>query len=348
MQRKMYTAFVSSVSSLKEERRATLDVLLDLDVFPVATEHFVIQSKDGINDIERLIDDSDFFILLMGSEYGPKTKIGDFTGSWTEYELVYALEHARSNNTKIIIIELPELKRISSLSSSEKETLKTSEKNQLGFLDRLNGNTICQVADISSLKSTLSTFIEGNRRANSASGWVRALSAQGCFGIEFGRTYRQVHLSPNDDTYIRVGTAVFSCSKQSATMVHVDGVNHKASLDASGNIIPRNGRSKTEWQGEYSCQDGRLCGVSEAYRRDNGAFGGKSVTAGHRRGVQEFAISDGSEAFMDGTFQDAVGRNNINIACKSGEIYFFESEELMNRFLKRECPELFCTLPAEG
>lgn len=42
MQRKMYTAFVSSVSSLKEERRATLDVLLDLDVFPVATEHFVI------------------------------------------------------------------------------------------------------------------------------------------------------------------------------------------------------------------------------------------------------------------------------------------------------------------
>ena len=65
MQRKMYTAFVSSVSSLKEERRATLDVLLDLDVFPVATEHFVIQSKDGINDIERLIDDSDFFILLM-------------------------------------------------------------------------------------------------------------------------------------------------------------------------------------------------------------------------------------------------------------------------------------------
>ena len=163
-----------------------------------------------------------------------------------------------------------------------------------------------------------------------------------------GRTYRQVHLSPNDDTYIRVGTAVFSCSKQSATMVHVDGVNHKASLDASGNIIPRNGRSKTEWQGEYSCQDGRLCGVYEAYRRDNGAFGGKSVTAGHRRGVQEFAISDGSEAFMDGTFQDAVGRNNINIACKSGEIYFFESEELMNRFLKRECPELFCTLPAEG
>lgn len=207
MQRKMYTAFVSSVSSLKEERRATLDVLLDLDVFPVATEHFVIQSKDGINDIERLIDDSDFFILLMGSEYGPKNKIGEFTGSWTEYELVYALEHARSNNTKIIIIELPELKRISSLSSSEKETLKTSEKNQLGFLDRFNGNTICQVTDISSLRSTLSTFIEGNRRANSASGWVRALSAQGCFGIEFGRTYRQVHLSPNDDTYIRVGTA---------------------------------------------------------------------------------------------------------------------------------------------
>ena len=55
--KKLHTAFVSCPTELREERRAVLDVLLSFDAFPISTEFFTIQSKDGFRVIEQLIDD---------------------------------------------------------------------------------------------------------------------------------------------------------------------------------------------------------------------------------------------------------------------------------------------------
>ena len=98
MRKKLYTAFLSSnYSGLKEERSIAIKKLLDANVFPVSMEHFVIGSTDGFRDICELIDDSDVFILLMGTRYGSRDERGD-NKSWTEKEFDYALE----NNQKML------------------------------------------------------------------------------------------------------------------------------------------------------------------------------------------------------------------------------------------------------
>ena len=92
MRKKLYTAFLSSnYSGLKNERLIAIKKLLDANVFPVTMEHFVIGSTDGFKDICELIDDSDIFILLMGTRYGSRDERGD-NKSWTEKEFDYQIK----------------------------------------------------------------------------------------------------------------------------------------------------------------------------------------------------------------------------------------------------------------
>lgn len=105
MRKKLYTAFLSSnYSGLKNERSIAIKKLLDANVFPVTMEHFVIGSTDGFKDICELIDDSDVFILLMGTRYGSRDERGD-NKSWTEKEFDYA----RANGKKMLIVRFAPL-----------------------------------------------------------------------------------------------------------------------------------------------------------------------------------------------------------------------------------------------
>ena len=105
MRKKLYTAFLSSnYSGLKNERSIAIKKLLDANVFPVTMEHFVIGSTDGFKDICELIDDSDIFILLMGTRYGSRDERGD-NKSWTEKEFDYA----RANGKKMLIVRFAPL-----------------------------------------------------------------------------------------------------------------------------------------------------------------------------------------------------------------------------------------------
>ena len=86
MRKKLYTAFLSSnYSGLKNERSIAIKKLLDANVFPVTMEHFVIGSTDGFKDICELIDDSDVFILLMGTRYGSRDERGDNEEEYRKY-----------------------------------------------------------------------------------------------------------------------------------------------------------------------------------------------------------------------------------------------------------------------
>ena len=42
--------------------------------------------------------------------------------------------------------------------------------------------------------------------------------------------------------------------------------------------------------------------------------------------------------------QEVISRDNLKQSCKSGEVYVFETEDALNRFLASECPDLLETL----
>ena len=88
MERK-YQVFVSSTyKDLAEERQEVIQALLELDCIPVGMELFPAADDDQWTLIKRLIDDCDYYILIIGGRYGSMNKEGI---SYTQMEYEYAL-----------------------------------------------------------------------------------------------------------------------------------------------------------------------------------------------------------------------------------------------------------------
>jgi hypothetical protein len=86
---KKYQVFVSSTyKDLSEERQEVIQALLELDCIPVGMELFPAADDDQWTLIKRLIDDCDYYILIVGGRYGSLNKEGL---SYTQMEYEYAL-----------------------------------------------------------------------------------------------------------------------------------------------------------------------------------------------------------------------------------------------------------------
>lgn len=86
---KKYQVFVSSTyKDLYEERQEVMQALLELDCIPVGMELFPAADDDQWTLIQRLIDDCDYYILIVGGRYGSLNKEGV---SYTQMEYEYAL-----------------------------------------------------------------------------------------------------------------------------------------------------------------------------------------------------------------------------------------------------------------
>ncbi|WP_423415052.1 DUF4062 domain-containing protein [Hyphomicrobium sp. B1] len=86
---KRYQIFVSSTySDLKEERQAVTQALLSLDHFPAGMELFPASDDDQWTLIKGVIDDSDYYVIVIAARYGSISPEGI---SYTEQEFDYAV-----------------------------------------------------------------------------------------------------------------------------------------------------------------------------------------------------------------------------------------------------------------
>lgn len=89
-----FQVFVSSTFlDLKDERAAVISALLQLEAMPAGMELFPAANDDAWTLIKRVIDLSDYYILVIGGKYGstdPETEI-----SYTEMEYEYAVEQKK-------------------------------------------------------------------------------------------------------------------------------------------------------------------------------------------------------------------------------------------------------------
>jgi hypothetical protein len=95
---KRHQVFVSSTyADLKDERQAVLRTLMELDCIPAGMELFPAADEDQLEFIKRVIDDCDYYLLIIGGRYGSTTADGI---SYTEQEYDYAI----SKGLKVIAL----------------------------------------------------------------------------------------------------------------------------------------------------------------------------------------------------------------------------------------------------
>jgi len=88
---KRYQVFVSSTyADLKEERQNVTQVLLEMDCIPAGMELFPATDQDQFEFIKRIIDDCDYYLLIIGGKYGSPVIPNGI--SYTEAEYNYAVE----------------------------------------------------------------------------------------------------------------------------------------------------------------------------------------------------------------------------------------------------------------
>lgn len=87
---KRYQVFVSSTfTDLIEERQNVIEALIKLRCLPAGMEFFPGSGSDKWEYIKKVIDDCDYYLLIIGGRYGSTDSAGI---SYTEKEYDYAIE----------------------------------------------------------------------------------------------------------------------------------------------------------------------------------------------------------------------------------------------------------------
>lgn len=168
--RRKFSIFISSTyEDLKEERQALVGVALENNFIPVGMEQFHAAPTSQWNVITKMIDECDFYLLVIGARYG---SIDEETGiSYTEKEYNYA------KNKGIPVLVL--IKEVSAITENERDT-GDDKYDKMKKLDDFRAkvkndkNTVDFFTDINSLKYVASpTFKNAINYVDEKAGWVR-------------------------------------------------------------------------------------------------------------------------------------------------------------------------------
>ncbi|WP_108472961.1 DUF4062 domain-containing protein [Rhodanobacter thiooxydans] len=161
---KRYQVFVSSTfADLQEERQEVMQALLELDCIPSGMELFPAANEDQWTLIKKVIDDCDYYMVILGGRYG---SIGPDGLSYTEMEYRYALE-----NGKPILGFVH--KDPSQIVAKKSETSLEGKKKLESFRDFVQ-TRMCRFWDSpSDLGSQVSRSLVKLIKAHPAIGWVR-------------------------------------------------------------------------------------------------------------------------------------------------------------------------------
>src|SRR5256885_1297812 len=87
---KRYQVFVSSTyADLQQERQKVIQALMEMDCIPAGMELFPAADEEQWAFIKRVINDCDYYLIIIGGRYGSMTPEGI---SYTEKEFDYAHE----------------------------------------------------------------------------------------------------------------------------------------------------------------------------------------------------------------------------------------------------------------
>jgi hypothetical protein len=162
---KRYQIFVSSTyADLKQERQKVIQTLMEMDCIPSGMELFPAADEEQWEFIKRIIDDCDYYLLIIGGRYGSTTHEGI---SYTEKEYDYAID----NGLKVIALlhanpdEIP----------ASKTELDPELRERLNeFREKVASNRLVKFwKDANELPGLVALSLQKTIKTYPAIGWVR-------------------------------------------------------------------------------------------------------------------------------------------------------------------------------
>ena len=163
---KRFQVFVSSTYlDLQRERWEVMQALLELDCIPSGMELFPAADDDQWSYIQRVIDDCDYYVLLLGGRYG---SVSSKTGkSYTHMEYDYAIEQGKP--VIAFIHENP-----GSLPTNNSEGTDEGRRQLQEFRTQVQQRLCKKWANLDQLGAVVSRSITQLIKQKPAVGWVRA------------------------------------------------------------------------------------------------------------------------------------------------------------------------------
>ncbi|MCE5270561.1 DUF4062 domain-containing protein [bacterium] len=161
---KRFQVFVSSTySDLQEERQEIMQALLELDCIPSGMELFPAANEDQWTLIKKVIDDCDYYIVIIGGRYGSTSGEGI---SYTEMEYKYAVD--KNKPVIAFLHEKPDALPVNRCEKTE------DGKKKLALFRELTEKKMCKYWDSpADLGSKVSRSIIKLIKEHPAIGWVR-------------------------------------------------------------------------------------------------------------------------------------------------------------------------------
>ena len=163
---KRFQVFVSSTyADLQEERQKVIQALMEMDCIPAGMELFPAADEEQWEFIKRVIDDCDYYILMIGGRYGSITNEGI---SYTEKEYDYAI----SIGLKVLAFVHEQPNEIPVGKSDINPTLREKLEK---FRGKVSENRLVKLwRNASELPGLVALSLSKTIKVYPAVGWVRA------------------------------------------------------------------------------------------------------------------------------------------------------------------------------
>lgn len=243
-----YQVFVSSTFvDLEEERKAVTKALLKLRCLPAEMELFTAADEDQFDIIKKVIDECDYYVLILAGRYGSQAPDGV---GYTEKEYDYAV----STNKHVLAF----IHRSPGSITADKTETGPGRKKLEKFRNRVKqGRMASFYSDTAELTLAVSHSVSNAIRDYPQDGWVRG-TAVNALQAEINRLKLKVQHAPqppdadlsfDQDQYI-MNVALTYYSKE-AVRLYGDSVREpnilEAAVSAAAKIpLPPHIQSKTE------------------------------------------------------------------------------------------------------
>lgn len=176
MQQKRYQIFLSSTfTDLKAERQAVRDIIIKGGDFPVQMEDFPASDIDQLEYIKPLIEESDYYVLIIGGRYGTIANDGL---SYTHKEY----QHAKSSGVPVLVLLHGDL---GSIPAEKSEETSTGRKRLNDFINEAQSGRLRNTwTNIDNLKLHLLESLYHAKAAHPRIGWVRGDSVASAEALE--------------------------------------------------------------------------------------------------------------------------------------------------------------------
>lgn len=169
---KKYQVFISSTfTDLKRERQKVCDAILTLYQIPIGMEMFSAADEEQWEIIQSHIDDSDFYVLILGNRYGSVIEEGTDAGiSYTEKEFNYAV----SVGVPVLVFIISDTAPIT-IDKVERDP--NSIEKLKKFKERVSkGREVVWWENEDELATKVTASLSKQIMKNKRPGWVRAIS----------------------------------------------------------------------------------------------------------------------------------------------------------------------------